>query len=239
MNEAPAAQGARSEHTKRMRAPSNTARRDVSVIKFHRIYKVGHQVKPMASLMEKSELIRSNETTFAYFLSQIVIEKPKISVWMILIPIILVYHMYRYKSYVEGRKSFAENYLITRNRALEAAVISISNEDPLDEFSVVREANIPESTREDYAAWVRVLMTHYKDLLRCEGDSFDALVRSAYKNKTNYLLFLNILNKSEKRFNSALKPHLQATTEGVGDIIDRMEKGSEKLRYQEAERIFP
>ena len=193
----------------------------------------------MVSLTKKSDLIRSNETAFAYSLSQIVIEKPKISVWMILIPIILVYHMYRHKRYVEGRKAFAENYLITRNRALEAVVRSIANEDTMDEFSVVNEANIPESTREEYAAWVRVLMTHYKDLLRCEGDSFDALVRSAYKTKTNYLLFLNILSKSEKRFNSSLKPHLQNTTEGVGEIIDRMEKGSEKLRYREAERIFP
>ena len=193
----------------------------------------------MVSLTEKTDLIRSNETAFAYSLSLIVIEKPKISVWMILIPIILVYHMYRHKSYAEGRKAFAENFLITRNRALEAAVRSIANGHPLEESSVVKEANIPESTREEYAAWVRVLMTHYKDLLRCEGDSFDALVRSAYKNKTNYLLFLNILNKSEKRFNAALKPHLQDTTEGVSEIIERMEKGSEKLRYQEAERIFP
>jgi hypothetical protein len=193
----------------------------------------------MASLTEKTDLIRSSETTFAYSLSSIVIEKPKISVWMILIPIILVYHMYRHKSYVKGRQAFAENFLITRNRALEAAVRSIANEGPLDESSVVKEANIPESTKEEYAAWVRVLMTHYKDLLRCDGDSFDALVRSAYKNKTNYLLFLNILNKSEKRFNSVLKPHLQDTTEGVAEIIERMEKGSEKLRYQEVERIFP
>ena len=193
----------------------------------------------MALLTEKSDLIRSNETNFAYSLSLIVIEKPKISVWMILIPIILVYHMYRHKSYVEGRRAFAENFLITRNRALRAAVRSIEKQSPLDESSVIKEASIPASTKEEYAAWVRVLMTHYKDLLRCEGDSFDALVRSAYKNKTNYLLFLNILNKSEKRFNSALKPHLQATTEGLDEIIERMEKGSEKLRYQEAERIFP
>ena len=193
----------------------------------------------MASLKEKCDLIRSNETTFAYALSQIVIDKPKISVWMILIPIILVYHMYRHKTYAEGCKAFAENFLITRNRALEAAVSSIVNGEPLSASSVVKEADIPESTRKDYAEWVRLLMTHYKDLLLCEGDSFDALVRSAYKNKTNYLLFLNILNKSEKRFNSALKPHLQATTKGVGEIIDRMEKGSEKLKHQEADRIFP
>jgi hypothetical protein len=38
MTEAPAAQGARSEHTKRMRAPSNTVRQDASVIECHHIY---------------------------------------------------------------------------------------------------------------------------------------------------------------------------------------------------------
>jgi hypothetical protein len=42
MTEAPAAQGARSAHTKRMRVPSNTARRDASVIEYHRIYEGGH-----------------------------------------------------------------------------------------------------------------------------------------------------------------------------------------------------
>ena len=192
----------------------------------------------MLSLKEKSDLVRSNEEKFAYSLSLVVIEKPKISVWMILIPIILIYYVYRHQNYVEGRRAFAENFLITRNRALEAAVRSIAHGDPLDEFSVVKEANIPESTKAEYTAWVRVLIGHYNDLLRCEGGSYDALVRAAYKNKTNYLLFLNTLNKSEKRFNTALKPHLKNTTEGVDEIVARMEKGSEKLRYEEAQRIF-
>ena len=198
----------------------------------------GHIRDSMLSVKEKVELIRSTDAEFAASLSQIVIEKPKISMWMILIPIIFIYHIYRHQHYVAGRKAFAEHYLITRHRALEAAGRSVESGDPMDESNVVKKANIPEDTIEEYTAWVRVLMTHYQDLLRGEGDSFEALVRSAYKTKTNYLLFINNLKKSEKQFNAALKRHLKQTTDGVDDIIERMESGSEKLRYLEAERIF-
>jgi len=42
MTEAPAVQGAGSEYARRMRAPSDTARRDASVIECHSIYEWGH-----------------------------------------------------------------------------------------------------------------------------------------------------------------------------------------------------
>ena len=54
-----------------------------------------------------------------------------------------------------------------------------------------------------------------------------------------FLVFLNRLNETEKQFNAALSPHLQMTTEGVEDIIARMEHASEVLWREEAERIFP
>jgi len=51
--------------------------------------------------------------------------------------------------------------------------------------------------------------------------------------------FLNQLSDSEKRLNEALAPHLRKTSEGVDEIIWRMEQASEILRRDEAERIFP
>ncbi|MEE4602453.1 MAG: hypothetical protein V2J65_14325 [Desulfobacteraceae bacterium] len=44
---------------------------------------------------------------------------------------------------------------------------------------------------------------------------------------------------AEKRFNAVLSPHLQTTTEGVEEIIARMEHASKVLWREEAERIFP
>jgi hypothetical protein len=158
---------------------------------------------------------------------------------MILIPIIIVYHMFRYQKYVDGRKKFAEHYLLSRKRALESNVRALESGQPCDIASLVKQANIPADAKREYTEWIRVLCDHYADLLRSEGDSIEALIKSAYKNRTNFLLFLNQLGVAEKRLNAALSPHLQTTTEGVDEIIERMEHAAENLGRNEAQRIFP
>lgn len=193
----------------------------------------------MGSIQEKSAIIWASEENFAYALAPAVLDKPKISIWMILIPILIVYHMFRYQKYIDGRNKFCEHYLLSRKRALKANVRALETGQPCDVRGLVIQANIPEDTKSEYTAWIRVLCDHYADLIRCEGDSIEALVKSAYKNRTNFLLFLNQLNDSEKRFNAALSPHLRQTTEGVDEIIGRMERASEILRRDEAARIFP
>lgn len=150
---------------------------------------------------------------------------------MILIPIIIVFHMYRYQKYVDGRNKFSEHCLLSRRRALES-------DRSYDADALAAQANIAEDAKSEYSAWLRVLCDHYSDLLHCEGDSIEALVKSAYKNRTNFLLFLNQLNDSEKRLNAALSPRLRETTEGVDEIIGRMEQATEILRRDEAEKFF-
>jgi hypothetical protein len=147
--------------------------------------------------------------------------------------------MFRFQKYVDGRKKFAEHYLVTRKRALEANVRSLQSGSLCDIDGLVKQAEIPDNTVGEYSAWIRVLCDHYADLLRAEGESIEALIKSIYKNRTNFLLYLNRLNETEKRFNAALSPHLKATTEGVEEIIARMEHASRVLWRKEAERIFP
>ena len=86
---------------------------------------------------------------------------------------------------------------------------------------------------------IRALIGHYQDLLLAEGDSWESLVQSAYKNRTNYLLFLNQLNDLERQFNAALTPHPKPTTEGVDEIVQRIEHWSESFRRDDAVKIFP
>ena len=193
----------------------------------------------MLSIEEKSGLIWAGEEKIAAALANAVLDRPKISIWMILIPIIIVFHLFRFQKYVDGRKKFAEHYLVTRKRALEANVRSLQSGQSCDIYGLVKQAEIPDNTAGEYSAWIRVLCDHYADLLRAEGDSIEALVKSAYKSRTNFLLFLNQLNETEKRFNAVLSPHLQTTTEGVEEIIARMEHASKVLWREEAERIFP
>jgi ABC-type enterochelin transport system ATPase subunit len=96
-----------------------------------------------------------------------------------------------------------------------------------------------EETHPDYKKWLKVLLDHYLDLLGSEGDSFEALIRNVYKTKTNYLLFINHLNRVEMQFNAALEPSLSKTTEGVNQIVSSVEKCSKQLRLENAEPIFP
>ena len=84
-----------------------------------------------------------------------------------------------------------------------------------------------------------ILVEHFVNLLQSDGEDFDSLVHSAYNNRTNYLLVLNRLNRAEKDFDRALKPHLNKEHEGVNNVIKSMELQTEKLRREIAEKIFP
>ena len=142
----------------------------------------------MLSIEEKSGLIWAGEEKIAADLANAVLDRPKISIWMILIPIIIVFHLFRFQKYVDGRKKFAEHYLVTRKRALQANVRSLQSGQSCDIYGLVKQAEIPDNTAGEYSAWIRVLCDHYADLLRAEGDSIEALVKSAYKSRTNFLL---------------------------------------------------
>ena len=83
-----------------------------------------------------------------------------------------------------------------------------------------------------------VLIQHYTDLLRAEGVIIAELVRSAYRNRTNYLLFCNRLNQVEKELNAALRPHMKDNIEGFDDAVRRIEGVSVELRREDAEKFF-
>ena len=82
-------------------------------------------------------------------------------------------------------------------------------------------------------------MDHYSGMLMAGGNSYTTLVRSVYKNRTNYLLFLNSLSAAEKKFDKALKPHMNQETDGINHIVSLIETCSTKLRREEASKIFP
>ena len=192
----------------------------------------------MLKLADKKDLILAAEMRQANAVSAGVIEKPKLSLWMILIPVIFVHFFYRLQKYSEGRKQFARDFCKSRKRALEEAASAIASGEPPDVNKLVQMASIPKETNQAYHTWLKVLVEHYIDLLEADGDAYEVLVRNVYKNRTNYLLFLNQLNEVEKAFDDALKPHLYKDTEGVNDIVATMETHCVQFRRAEAARIF-
>jgi len=193
----------------------------------------------MNELAHKKEIILQREMSFANAIGASVIEKPKVSVWMVFIPILFLYFIYRMQRYKSDRMKFGEEFMITRRRAMDAAFESAASEGRPDIDGVVHNLSLPEPLHKPYVAWVKTLADYYLELLaaEAEGGGFESIVRAAYRNRSNYLLTLNRLSTVEKEFYTALKPHL-AATEDAADIITRIETQSRELRRELADHIF-
>ena len=191
------------------------------------------------SMTDKREAILAEERRIAHRVASQVIDKPKLGIWMILIPIFFVFYFWQLRRYADGRRTFAEKFLITRQRALDEAWQACEADRGPDVEPLVRATDVPAPLHAEYRRWVIPLTDHYRDLIRAHGSSYDALIRSVYKNRTNYLLFLNQLNQVEREFNAALKPHLDPGTENINSIIKLMEESTAAIRRERAEEIFP
>ena len=191
----------------------------------------------MKALAQKKDIILQRELAFANEIGAAVFEKPSVSFWMVLIPILFVYFIYRMQRFKSGRMKFDEEFMTTRRRAMDAALHAVETNGRPDMGEVDRNASLPAPLQKPYVSWVKALAEYYMDLLAAGGDSFESLVRAAYRNRTNYLLILDRLNTVEKEFYTALKPHMGAA-EGASDIIATIESQSQKLRRELAEQIF-
>jgi len=191
----------------------------------------------MKSVERKKELILQRELLFANAIGAAVFEKPKVSFWMVLIPILFLYFVYRMQRFKSGRMKFDHEFMTTRRKALVLAVEALETGVKPNIDRIARVSGITDALEKHYASWLRTLVDYYDDLLAAEGDTFESLVRSAYHNRTNYLLTLNRLNTVEKEFYRALKPQL-ASTEGAAAVIAAIEEHSRRLRRDLAEQIF-
>jgi len=193
----------------------------------------------MASLREKRDFIWEYEERFASDLAGAVLQTQKMSFWMVFIPIIMVYHVFQVRKVVEGRKGFAKNYLVTRKHALEASFSLVEKARNPDIQTILRDSNLPEKANGPFKELFLLLVDHFSDLLRSYGHDMPSLIRSAYKSRMNYLLFLNRLNKTEKALADALRPQTGNTAADIDFIMKAMEINSERLGRERAERIFP
>jgi len=192
----------------------------------------------MNSIPEKSRLILEHEQHFASILAGNVLDKPKLDMWMFLLPILFVHYMNDFKKFKDGRKTFADHYMVTPKRALEEAAAVVQSGKTADPHSLTKQLEMPPEAQKKLAELFAMLIGHYEVLLKAAGDDFDSLVRSAYNNLTNYLLFINQLNNAEKKLNMALKFQLTTAESETNDIISAIERHSEQIRRQKAHEIF-
>jgi len=189
--------------------------------------------------INNKELILEHEKKFAARLASHVLVKPKLSAWMIFIPFIFIFYFQDFSKYKKQRKEFLDNWLLSRKKALNEAEEAIDEGRKPDTQSLANQANLKAKVTGKYDRLLEVMAKHYTLLLNARGDTYEALIRSAYGNRQGeYLFFINQLTDAEKALNKALAPGLRKTSEGVGATIKKIEKNSEKLRRQEVSKIF-
>lgn len=187
---------------------------------------------------QNRELILTNERAIARQVAGKVIDKPQLAMWMILIPVFFVFYFFQLKRYKNGLQDFSENFLITRQRTLDAVWEATTSKTNADLESVVELSDIPAGVKDQYRVWVEQLADNYLLLIQASGGTYDELVKAAYKKKSNYLLGLKNLNRVEADLNQALAPHLPGDQESIESVIKSMQSSVKDLRRSQAEEIF-
>ncbi len=197
----------------------------------------------MVSTDEKYRIILDAERNLAYEVAKGVIEKPKVSVWVILMPILFLYYAHKIQTYKKGIQEFAAGLLKTKTAALEAAFYEItSGLPPSDHLDKVFEhdPDAPEKkrfVRLQQRVELNLLLEHYGRLLRSSGADYDSLLRDSYEHGGQYRSFLNRLTKAEEAVNKAVLDAFHPSEE-ANEIVNRMESLVQKLREKRLNSVF-
>jgi hypothetical protein len=192
----------------------------------------------MLSLEHKKETILEAEEVFTRSMARILFEKPAVSFWMILIPFLFLYFIYRMKKYQNDRRRFEEQFMLTRRKALDLAMESQVFGAPPRIDDWVQRAGLAPELIESYRHWLTALVQFHKALLAAEGDDFAELVRSAFSHRGAFVEAMQQLGTAEKGFHDALRPDMRAIP-GADQIVAAIEDRSRSLRLEIADAIYP
>jgi hypothetical protein len=189
------------------------------------------------------DLIWNHENQIAYRVAKQVIQKPPISVWLVLMPILFLFYAHKIQQYKAGIHNFSKGLMQTKTLALDSAMKEINTgmkdkEVKNNFFSSESETSIEVMrVRNRQLAEFELLKVHYGKLLRQEGTSYRALVRKAYKTSAAYRLFLNQLTQTEKEVMEAV---LQAYHPKEEDrvVSKKMQEATYALREEDLKAFF-
>lgn len=192
------------------------------------------------TLALKKQIILDHEREVAQNLALGVLDKPKPPLWMIFVPIFFVFFAQKMKQYSSGMEDFVENHLRPRRLSLDAALEAIETGTQPDPARLLdRAGTIPEQSRPLFTEWMAALTDHYRTLLEARGDTAEALIRSGYRTKTDFLLQCNVLNKAEHAFSLSLMSGIEGDSQDILNVVEKMRVHMTELRRREADKAFP
>ena len=200
----------------------------------------------LGELKKKFDHIYKYERYIGNSVALRVIRPKPIGVWEFLIPIVFILHFMRNK---QSREVFIQNYMFTKRHAMDAALKmlkkSISRAEAISGIEdETRELLTAPQTQGIYSETIRqrqlneidLLFDHYHKLLTAEGENYDALTRSAYGSRQNYLKFHDQLVAAEKSVSEAAR-HTLGSKADLNALL-RIEQATEEIRQFRIEKIF-
>jgi hypothetical protein len=193
----------------------------------------------------KHENILAQENALAKSVASVVIGQSPVAVWDVLIPIVFVFNVLKFK---RAREIFTLNFLFTKKLALQGAFDMVkkgqSREDVLGQIRDRTSQILASDKKGIYSNKIRqkqmremeLLLDHYFRLLNAEGKDYRSMVRHAYRTRQDFVAFVKELEVIEKEVNRAA-----SQTVGTGsapDIVSRMEETAGRLRATQVETIF-
>lgn len=191
----------------------------------------------MSDTVAGKELLVTYERALARKLALEIFDRPRPQIWMILVPLFFVFFIQKIRQYSSGLEDFVDNYMRPRLAALDIAAASLSDRDGAERIEELAR-QVPENVRPLFVDWMTMLTDHYRELLQTGGADVGAMIRGAYRTRTDYLLWCNVLNRTENSYNLALMPAIDGEQDDVGSIISRMHDSLTRLRREDAEAVY-
>ena len=194
-------------------------------------------------LETRHALIWHQEKIVAYDLAKVLIDKPRVTVWMIMLPLLFLFFIQDLKKYKAAIGNFVDNFLKNKKIALDLAFKAerggLSLETMRTEWiSEVQSTAVeqPEllETQTDEIAW---LIDHYSRLLAADGNSYDALIKNAYSSFSAYQHFIDTLLDLENAVIRAAFKY-NPPNENTRELVILMQNAIRKIRQKERNRVF-
>lgn len=189
------------------------------------------------------QMIWNQEQHFARELARRVVEKPRLTIWRILFPPLLIYHARKLQEYRADLETFARGAAHSKILALESALEETTTGSKDTTYKSTLGVLEPERTpgekrlRTARIAEVELLKAHYLKLLGGPDSSYQGLVRTTYKSSGAYRRFLTRLAQAEEAVQKEVL-HLHQTSMAAQAVSRKMREVARSLREAEVKAIF-
>jgi hypothetical protein len=192
-----------------------------------------------AALVPAEKLILDEETRLAHLVAEYALGKPKLSIWMILLPLMIVFYMQAYQRYARARDTFVEETLKSRKAALKLARRALAAGRPVDCHAHLEEIPLTGEECDSYGEWIEALAEHYRDLLAAgPAASFAELVRRAYRSRVEFKMTVDAVERLADLMDGVLLTRLNEEHDEAREAVEKIHESRHELMNRQIESVW-